>query len=129
MARRPWSAYGTSLVEHVSQYVFNYRMDGLEVLTEVNGTSLVRHVSQSVFNCRMDGLEVLRELHSLDMSHNLLSSINPAVLQQFHRLVFLKLAMNEIEQISEMPRLAELTVLHINDNRVRTRIGLFGSIG
>ena len=81
----------------------------------------------TVDNYRMDGLEVLTELHTLDMSHNLLTRINPAVLRQLHRLVVLKLAMNEIEQLSDMPILTGLTVLHINDNKVRTRIGLFGS--
>ena len=69
----------------------------------------------------MNGLETLTKLRLLDMSHNLLRRIDPAVLGRLQQLVTLKLAMNEIEEMSEMPRLTELTVLHLNDNKVSER--------
>lgn len=80
------------------------------------------HDTYIVAVCRMSGLETLTKLHSLDMSHNLLRRLDPAVLQRFQHLVTLKLAMNEIEEMSDMPTLSKLTVLHINDNKVDTGV-------
>ena len=92
-----------------------------------SGTCQTIVVSVRLMQCvrslgrRMNGLETLTKLHLIDMSHNLLRRIDPAVLGRLQQLVTLKLAMNEIEEMSEMPRLTELTVLHINDNKVRER--------
>ncbi|KAK2178549.1 hypothetical protein NP493_539g02055 [Ridgeia piscesae] len=72
----------------------------------------------------MNGLETLTKLRLLDMSHNLLRRIDPAVLGRLQQLVTLKLAMNEIEEMSEMPRLTELTVLHLNDNKLKSLDGV-----
>ena len=65
---------------------------------------------------RFIGIEVLKKLYSLNLSHNFINKIDNLVPSA--SLVELNLSMNELTDISYMPSLINLEVLHVSNNKV-----------
>ena len=76
------------------------------------------HVRSSIYTIgfRFIGIEVLKKLYSLNLSHNFINKIDNLVPSA--SLVELNLSMNELTDISYMPSLINLEVLHVSNNKV-----------
>ena len=69
------------------------------------------------FSSSFQGIEVLQQLRSLNLSHNALRNVDGLALSS--TLVELRLAVNEIQDISSMPSLTSLKILDVSNNKVR----------
>ena len=68
------------------------------------------------FSFSFQGIEVLQQLRSLNLSHNALRSVDGLAMNSV--LVELRLAVNEIQDISSMPSLLNLKILDVSNNKV-----------
>ena len=68
------------------------------------------------FSSSFQGIEVLQQLRSLNLSHNALRNVDGLALSS--TLVELRLAVNEIQDISSMPSLTNLKILDVSNNKV-----------
>ena len=66
--------------------------------------------------CSIVGVEILQQLRTLNLSHNFIKYIYG--LEKSILLIELDLTMNHVEDLSYMPPLSNLQILHISNNRV-----------